>query len=183
MHPVETWLEEDHRRLEGLLDRAVADIANVDMDLYTEFRKGLLRHISMEERILIPAIRALRASLGQDPHFEQERQIRLDHGAIGTLLVLPPTPFAIASLRGILTAHNPLEEGDSGLYAEVRSLSAEAVSTLMDELMAIPMPPLSPYMNSADAYEPARRAMTRAGHDPDGFPAEQQILRRDVPTR
>lgn len=170
MHPVESYLEEDHRRLEDILDRAVADMAHVDMTLFTVFREGLLRHISMEERVLIPAIRRLRDAEGRESRFEQEAQIRLDHGAIGTLLVLPPSVWSIAALRSVLAAHNPLEEGDTGLYAEVRRLDAEASRVLHEELDAIPTPPLSPHMDNPDALEPARRAMQRAGHDPDHFP-------------
>lgn len=170
MHPVESYLEQDHRRLEDLLDRAVADITQVDMTLFTAFREGLLRHISMEERVLIPAIRRLREAEGRELRFEQEAQIRLDHGAIGTLLVLPPSAWSVAALRSVLAAHNPLEEGETGLYAEVRRLDADASRLLREELDAIPTPPLSPYMDNPDALEPARRAMQRAGHDPDRFP-------------
>lgn len=175
MHTVESYLEQDHRRLEDLLDRAVADIDHVDMALYTAFREGLLRHISMEERVLIPAIRRLREAEGREIPFEQEAQIRLDHGAIGTLLVLPPSAWSVAALRNVLAAHNPLEEGEIGLYAEVRRLDADASRLLREELDAIPTPPLSPYMDNPDALEPARRAMQRAGHDPDFFPGPPAV--------
>lgn len=175
MHPIEAYLEQDHRRLEDILDRAVADIDHVDKALYTTFREGLLRHISMEERVLIPAIRRMREAEGRDMRFEEEAQIRLDHGAIGTLLVLPPDAWSVAALRGVLAAHNPLEEGDHGLYAEIRRLDEAASADVRASLDAIPTPPLSPYMDSTAAYGPARRAMERAGHDPDRFPGAPAV--------
>ena len=50
--PLTDFLVEDHRRLEALLHQAVA---HVDQGAYAQFRAGLLRHIGMEEKILIPA--------------------------------------------------------------------------------------------------------------------------------
>jgi len=47
----------DHGRLEGLLQSAVAQAGSVDQGLYDQFRAGLLRHIGMEEKILLPAAR------------------------------------------------------------------------------------------------------------------------------
>src|SRR6516225_4464762 len=44
MGPLTKFLEDDHRRLEALLERADTDVA-----AYEEFREGLLRHIAMEE--------------------------------------------------------------------------------------------------------------------------------------
>lgn len=46
-------LAEDHRRLERLLDSAVAGEGHVERESYDRFRGGLLRHIGMEEKILL----------------------------------------------------------------------------------------------------------------------------------
>jgi hypothetical protein len=45
----------DHTRLDGLLDQAMTAGGAVDRTAYAEFRAGLLRHISLEEKILLPA--------------------------------------------------------------------------------------------------------------------------------
>ena len=50
------YLSADHDRLDALLESATANRAAVDMASYSEFRKGLLRHISIEEKIVLPAI-------------------------------------------------------------------------------------------------------------------------------
>ncbi len=50
------YLSNDHDRLDALLTRAAAKPGIIDMEPYSEFRKGILRHISMEEKIVLPAI-------------------------------------------------------------------------------------------------------------------------------
>ncbi len=53
--PITDFLVEDHRRLESLLQQAVA---HAEQEAYAQFRAGLLRHIGMEEKILIqPSLR------------------------------------------------------------------------------------------------------------------------------
>ena len=88
--PLSSFFVRDHRRLDALLKKAVAD-GHVDARPYAEFRAGILRHIGMEERILIPAAR--RARGGQA--LPIARLLRLDHGAIAALLVPPPRPEII----------------------------------------------------------------------------------------
>ena len=107
--PITDFLVEDHRRLEALLQQAVAHAA--DQGAYAQFRAGLLRHIGMEEKILIPAAQRLR---GGEP-LGIASKLRLDHGALGTLLIPTPTAAVIAGIRGILKEHNILEEGPGGL--------------------------------------------------------------------
>ena len=48
------FLAADHVRLDGLLTVARAG-DRIDADAYEQFRAGLLRHIGMEEKILLPA--------------------------------------------------------------------------------------------------------------------------------
>ncbi len=61
MDTIRDLLERDHARLDQLLARAGRDLENIDMEAYSEFRRGLLKHIGMEEKILLPAIQRLRA--------------------------------------------------------------------------------------------------------------------------
>ena len=58
--PLTDFLVGDHRRLKALLHQAVAHADHVDQGAYAQFRAGLLRHIGMEEKILIPAAQRLR---------------------------------------------------------------------------------------------------------------------------
>jgi hypothetical protein len=86
-------LEADHRRLDELLERAVAQPDVIDEASYEELRAGLLRHIGIEEKILL---REARAARGGEP-LPVAEALRVQHGAIASLLVPTPTPAIVAS--------------------------------------------------------------------------------------
>lgn len=96
--PITDFLVQDHGRLEALLHSAVAQAGSVDQGTYDQFRAGLLRHIGMEEKILLPAAQRLR---GGEP-LSIAAKLRLDHGAIASLLMPPPTAAVIAKIRTVL---------------------------------------------------------------------------------
>ena len=110
--PITSFLVADHRRLDNLLHSAVTHGEHVDAGTYDQFRAGLLRHIGMEEKILLPAAQRLR---GGEP-LPIAPKLRLDHGALAALLMPTPTPAILAMIRGILRSHNILEEGPGALY-------------------------------------------------------------------
>ena len=93
--PLTTFLAGDHTRLDGFLRRAMTAGGAVDRTAYAEFRAGLLRHISLEEKILLPAAQRWQ---GGDP-LPMAATLRLDHGALAALLVPTPTPAIIAAIR------------------------------------------------------------------------------------
>lgn len=134
MGPLTGFLTEDHRRLEAILDRATAECGRIDPARFEEFRSGLLRHIGMEEKILLPAVQRAR---GGTP-LAIAKQVRLDHGAIAALLVPTPTPEVVRRLRAILALHDAIEEAPHGVYADCdRSLAGES-ATLLEQLRAFP---------------------------------------------
>jgi hypothetical protein len=49
-------LADDHARIDHALQRATRQPETIAPDAYAEFRAGLLRHIGMEEKILLPAV-------------------------------------------------------------------------------------------------------------------------------
>jgi hypothetical protein len=81
--PLSSWFAEDHARLDRLLHRSVADPNAFDGEAFEVFRGGLLRHIALEEKFLLPAARNAR---GGEP-LPVARRLRVDHGAIASLLV------------------------------------------------------------------------------------------------
>jgi Hemerythrin HHE cation binding domain len=121
-------LAEDHRRLEDLLALAEADPGARGGGAYEEFRSGLLRHMGMEENILIPS--AHRARGGE--RLPMADRIRLDHGALAALLAPPPTPEIIACIKAILSGHNLLEEGKDGLYKTCEQLAGSVIILVVD---------------------------------------------------
>jgi len=158
---IHRYLADDHRRLEELLRQATATAGGIAAQPFWEFRAGLLRHIAMEEKILLPA--AQKAQAGKP--LPAAAKLRLDHGALAGLLVLTPTEAIVAAIRTILTAHNPLEEGPDGVYMQCEQLAAPEVEELLMRLQSAPPVAMAPYADSPIAVQSAHHAVTRAGFD------------------
>ncbi len=141
MGPLSRFFADDHRRLEALLDRAAAGPGPIDPVLFEEFRAGLLRHIGMEEKILLPAAQRAR---GGTP-LPMARQLRLDHGAIAALLVPTPTGAVVGQLRAILAVHDALEEDPDGAYDTCDRLLAGESAVLIEQLQAFPAVRTAPH--------------------------------------
>ena len=157
---IERLLGDDHARLDALLARAAGDPS-----AYAEFRKGLLRHIGMEEKILLPAAQRAR---GGDP-LPAAAKLRADHGALAALLVPTPTPTILRALRGILARHNALEEGPDGVYAACERLAGDEIDALVRALDAAAEVPVSPHVDSQLVMDATRRALARAGYALEDF--------------
>jgi uncharacterized protein involved in response to NO len=160
--PVAAYLVADHQRLETLLTRATAQPNAIDLAAYGEFRRGLLRHIAMEEKILLPA--AARARGGVP--LPAAARLRRDHGAIAALLVPAPTSAIVAALRLVLAGHNLVEEGPAGVYATCERLVGPGATALAAALRAAPEVPVHAPVDDPRVLATTRRALERAGYDP-----------------
>jgi hypothetical protein len=156
--PIRLHLTADHRRLEALLDAAERS-ERFDLARYAEFRDGLLRHIGIEEKILLPAARAARGAA-----LEIAVRLRLDHGAIAALLVPTPTPAIVATLRHILDRHDAIEEGVDGLYATCDRLLTGDAPALVAQMEAYPSVRSSPHNDASEVMPAVTRALQRAGY-------------------
>lgn len=157
----------DHRRLERLLDSAVSREGRVERDAYDRFRAGLLRHIGIEEKILLPA--AQRRNGGVP--LPIAAKLRLDHGAIAALLMPTPTSVVLATLRAILERHDLLEEGQEGLYCTCDAVLRDDDDRLMDRLRTAPDVTVLPCSDAPAVLGAVRRAVERAGFVlPGDFP-------------
>ena len=159
--PLTNFLAGDHTRLDGLLQRAMITEDTIDLAAYAEFRAGLLKHISLEEKILLPAAQRWQ---GGDP-LPIAAKLRLDHGVLAALLVPTPTPAIIAAIRTVLTAHNPLEEGPGGVYERCEQLAGVEADALLAQLQAAPEVPVAPYSDGPQVMSVVRRTLARAGYD------------------
>jgi hypothetical protein len=146
--PLSDLLESDHARLRELLRRAAADGATIDAGPYEAFRAGLLRHIAMEEKVLLPEIRRRRG--GEPP--EVAKQLRADHAALAALLVPTPTHAILATIGGVLAEHDPLEEGPAGLYPLAEALLAPERDAILERLKAVPAVPLAAHFDGPRAF-------------------------------
>lgn len=158
--PITDFLVEDHRRLESLLQQAVAHADHVDQGAYAQLRAGLLRHIGMEEKILMPAAQRLR---GGEPLLIASK-LRLDHGALATLLIPTPTAAIIAMIRGILKDHNTIEEGLGGLYETCDELAGSEAALLLVKLQAAPEVAVLPHSDTPTVMNTLHRVLERAGY-------------------
>jgi hypothetical protein len=159
------FFTKDHRRIELLLEKSTEDVNNIDMDYYHSFRTGLLKHIKMEEKILFPA--AQKANLGTP--LTLAAKLRLDHGAITSLMVVPPDPGVIKVLRHVLEKHDILEEQPGGMYDMCESLTAGDTQNILDQLSKVTEVPVQQYNKADYALGAAKRALERAGFDFDAI--------------
>ncbi len=137
---IERFMAQDHVRLDQLL-QAAERTEPIDEETYARFRHDLLRHIAMEEKVLLPYARDKR---GGTP-LPAATAIRADHSQIAKLLVRSPTRALLDELRVLLGRHNPLEEGPEGLYAACDGLAGNEAEQLVARLRDQPTVPLAKY--------------------------------------
>jgi hypothetical protein len=169
---IHAFLEDDHRRLDELLAAVVAG-DQMDVAPYEEFRGGLLRHIGMEEKVLLPAAKRLR---GGDP-LPEARLLRADHGALVAMLVPTPTRAIVERIRAVLALHNPIEEGTGGIYAACERLATEEAPALLAQLERAPPVPLAPHFDGPRAFEGIDRLLRAAGE----LRGDAELFIRDAP--
>ncbi len=158
--PITALLAEDHRRLDGLLRASAATADQIDRTTYDQFRAGLLRHIGMEEKLVWPAVQRWR---GGAP-LPVAAKLRLDHGALATLLMPTPTPQILATIRRILSDHNRLEEGPEGLYSLCGRLPTAEMEPLLAALQAAPLPIVMRHSDRPAVMKTLEGALARAGY-------------------
>ncbi|MBL8921372.1 MAG: hemerythrin domain-containing protein [Myxococcaceae bacterium] len=138
------FLREQHRALAVSLRRALTPDGGVDVDAFDEFRHALLWHVSVEERVVMPAI--VRA-LGRAP--DDRRSLRKDHAGIVALCVPLPEREWVENLRDLLDEHYRVEEEPGGFLARCDEV---LVSSLNDRVLA-----------DIDAHPPIKVATFRKG--------------------
>jgi len=142
------------------LQRVIGEQDRIDHQAYSEFRKGLLLHIAMEEKVLFPTIQQLR---GGTP-LPLTNKLRLDHGALGTLIMPTPTRAIIEFIRTILDAHNALEENSEGVYAQCEQVVGGEIENLLQRLHSVPPVSVATSSDSPTAFATIRRVLSRAGY-------------------
>ena len=155
------YLADDHERLELLFQRAIARPGAVEAESYHEFRNGLLRHISIEEKIVLPAI----AKWQGGKKAAIAGRLRLDHGALVALLAPPPTPSIMLTIRSILEVHNKLEEQEDGIYTLLDDLVGPETETMLAQLKTARPVAVLPNNEKPEVLEVAKKAVARAGHE------------------
>ena len=144
MHPIVAYLEADHDRLDRLLGEATRTPGQIDLEPFGTFRRGLLRHIGIEEKILFAAAKVAR---GGEPVPEFAR-LRADHARLTALLVPTPTPRIVEQISEVLAPHNEIEERDGGTYAACLDAIGAEADELLARIREVPEPPVRPYYDA-----------------------------------
>ena len=158
MGPLRRYMTDDHARLDAELARAVSDAARFDVDAFERFRAGLLRHIGIEEKILLPDARRRR---GGEP-LPVAARLRIEHAAIASLLVATPDHALVGEIRRLLTPHNTLEEQAGGLYDLVDELAHADAALLLERARATVEPPLARHFDGPGVTRTAADALALA---------------------
>jgi len=149
------YLLADHREIEAWLARARGD--ELALEAFTEMRKRLLRHIAIEEKVLFPAVRA------RDPAaLPDARQIKIEHAALGSLLVPTPDLALAAEIAALLAVHDEREESPGGVYARCEAAVAEISAELAVRARAFPEVRASAYLDRPGQRRTAREALEAA---------------------
>ena len=148
-------------RIDDALQPASSPAEGIEPTAYAEFRGALLRHIGMEEKILLPAAQAAHAG----KPLPRSTQLHLDHGALAALLVPTPTKSIVQAIRTILGRHNAIAEGPGGVYEECEQLPGFDNDAILQRLRAVPPVPTAAHSDSPIAMESMRSALRRAGYN------------------
>lgn len=131
----------------------------MDAEAFQAFRGGLLRHIGMEEKLVLPALKRVGG-----PEIEAfARQMKLDHAALAALLVPTPTAEIVGRLRALLDVHNAMEEGDGGVYDQCEHLASSDRETLLAALRSARDVKLAPYQDGPRAMASIERLLRATG--------------------
>ncbi len=153
-----TYLIEDHARLHGLLSRAEKG-PQFDSGAFAEFRRGLLRHIAIEEKLLFPAVRKAR----QGARLRRAHELRIDHAVLTSLLVPTPDMALCREISAFLSMHDAKEEGASGVYEECDHwLSLDELTLLAEQAASFPPVRVRPYFDGPRVYRTAKAALATA---------------------
>ena len=94
--------------------RATSRRETVEPNAYAEFRAGLLRHIGLEEKILLSAARAARDAKAALDCIQAPAPSR----RLTALLVATANGAIVGGIRAILELHNRLEESPGGVMSK-----------------------------------------------------------------
>ncbi len=145
--PLSLYFAADHHRLDALLRQATSEPDRIAPGPFGDFRAGLLKHIGMEEKILFPVARLK----GIYPRLFS--RLRLDHGAIASLLVPTPTPDIVGQILSVLTPHNRREEEPAGAYQICdEAAGPDEADRLLASLRAFPEVKLKEYCNGPEVF-------------------------------
>ncbi len=167
--PLYRFLAYDNVALGALPQLSFGCRARIYHAAFGVFRAGLLKHIGIEEKILLPAVRRL--CCGKPVPIAS--RLQLEHDALAALLVPTPTRMIVAALRGIFSGHRAIEEQPGGFYDMCEWLAGPEADTLLARLRTAPEVVAPPYCDSSKTIGAMHRALARAGYNLTDFDTKE----------
>jgi len=156
-----TWfVRQDHRAISAALERSRSPGGTVDLPAFDEFRRRLLRHIAIEERVLMPA---LVACLAQPPLFRNG--LRKDHAGLAALCVPTPCLEWVQDLGELLAYHHQVEEGAGGFY-ELLDAHLTDLAAIQAAVARLPVLRLPPFESGRRVRQLLRQVLIETGVSP-----------------
>jgi len=153
-----SYLVADHARLHTLLDRAMKT-PELAPETFADFRRGLLRHIAIEEKVLLPAVRQARGGTPLD----RAHELRIDHAALTSLLVPTPDLALCREILSLLAEHDAKEEGAGGIYEECdHCLNDDDLIDLAEQARAFPEVRVARHFDGPNVHRTAEGALASA---------------------
>ena len=149
----------DHQRLGMLLAAAMDSSTGYDEQAFEIFRRALVRHVAIEERVLAPA---LEARLG-DGFAAARRKLRQDHRALVTLVIPRPCREWLEDLRELLAHHFEVEEREGGLHELAERFLTPDAPKLIAAARGLPEVELGPPCEGAEVEAALHAALERFG--------------------
>lgn len=157
-------LEQEHLRLTSQLEACHGPLGVTHPEAFEAFRRALVRHIAIEEKVLAPALRA-RLGAAVDGALKDLKQ---DHMALVTLVVPEPCDEWFEDLREFLVHHFAVEEAEGGLHALALAHLADAQAELAEAVRLLPAVRLDPPCAGAEVEAALHTAFVQAGLAPEG---------------
>lgn len=156
--PISRYFIAQHEAVRALLDRCLVGEASVDAVRFDEFRHRLLKLISVEERVLFPA---LVRRLGHPPVFRNA--LRKDHAGIAALCVPVPEREWVENLRDLLDHHARVEAAPGGFYEACDQALTDEMESLLAAMEALPPLTLAPFNAGPRVRELIARVLSATG--------------------
>jgi hypothetical protein len=156
METITEYLVADHVRLGRKLSASTAGV-ELDLEAYGRFRRGLLRHIAIEEKILLAEAKRRRGTPLPEAH-----RLRIEHASLTSLLVPTPDRALVDEIRGLLEIHDAREEGAYGVYAQCERLFGDDSAALAEKARAYPEIRAMPHYDGSGVVRTAAAALASA---------------------
>ena len=138
--PFSSWFDAEHRALGKLIRKSLPDEGGVDIEAFDAFRRKLVQHIAVQERVFFPA---LISRMGHEPLYRGA--LTKDHGGLVSACVPTPGREWVQELWNLLEVHHTVERADDGFARHCDHHLGHEAKELFEKADALPPIELPPF--------------------------------------